>query len=154
MVDSFDIDTSTDKPDCVACTEAKLMHVPYKTSQDRFTKLGELIHVDLWGKYEKASIHGNWYYLLLIDDASRFVTVEFLKSKSQAVQKIKDYMMHLMSHRMSPCAICMDHSTEFVNENLRSWCRSKGIRYQMTAPYSPSQNRVTERMNQTLKELS
>ena len=48
----------------------------------------------------------------------------------------------------------MDCGTEFVNEDLRTWCHSKGIRYQMTAPHSPSQNRVAEQMNRMLEELS
>ena len=82
------------------------------------------------------------------------VAVEFLKSKCQATQNIKDYMTHLMVCGMSPCAIHMDCSMEFVNEDLLTWCHSKGIRYQMMAPYSPLQNGVAERMNRTLEELS
>ena len=154
MVDGLNVDTSTDKPDCVACTEAKLACAPYSPTVKRFTKPGELVHVDLWGKYNKASIHGNSYYLLLVDDASRFVTVEFLKSKRQVGQRIKDYVTHLMARGLSPCVIRMDRGTEFVNEDLHTWCHSKGIRYQMTAPHSPSQNGVAERMNRTLEELS
>ena len=130
------------------------MRAPYGSSSERFTKPGELIHVDLWGKYDKSSIHGNLYYLLLVDDASHFVTVEFLKTKRQATQNIKGCMTHLTAHGMPPCAIRMDHGTEFVNEDLRTWCYSKGIRYQMTAPYSPSQNGIAEQMNRTLEELS
>ena len=113
MVDGLDVDMSTDKPDCVACTEAKLAHTPYSPTVERFTKPGELVHVDLWGKYDKASIHGNSYYLLLVDDASCFVTVEFLKSKCQAGQRIKDYVTHLMACGLSPCTIRMDRGTEF-----------------------------------------
>ena len=154
MVDNFNVDTSSDKPDCMACTEAKLTVTPYASLNKRFTKPGELIHVDLWGKYDKTSIHGNTYYLLLVDDASRFVTVEFLKSKRQAGQYIKDHATHLIAHGMSPCAIRIDRGTEFINEDLQMWCHSKGIRYQMTAPYLPSQNGVAERMNRTLEELS
>ena len=48
----------------------------------------------------------------------------------------------------------MDRGTEFVNEPLKSWCDSRGIRLQLTAPYSPSQNGVAERMNRTLVELA
>ena len=81
MVDDLIIDTSTDKPNCVACTEAKLTCAPYGSSSKRFMKPGELIHVDFWEKYNKSSIHGNLYYLLLVNDTSRFVTVEFLKTK-------------------------------------------------------------------------
>jgi Integrase core domain len=154
IVNGFDVDMSTDKPDCVACTEAKLTVKPYGPSGKSFTKPGKLTHVDLWGKYDKASIHGNSYYLLLVDNASRFTSVEFLKLKHQAVQFIKNYMTHLMACGMLPCAICMDRGTEFVNEYLQTWCHSKGIRYQMTAPHSPSQNSIAECMNRMLEELS
>ena len=84
LVDGFVVDLSTEKPDCVACTEAKMTVTPYGPSAKRYTKVRELMHVDLWGKYDKALIHGNYYYLLLVDDASQYTTVVFLKGKNQA----------------------------------------------------------------------
>jgi len=48
----------------------------------------------------------------------------------------------------------VDRGKEFVNETLLSWCREHGIEINMTAPYSPSQNGVAERMNRTLVELA
>ena len=154
LVDGIQVDTKSPKPDCIACTEAKLFEAPYGPTSHTETKIRELTHVDLWGKYDIRSIHGNQYYLLLIDDAARHITVEFLKRKSQAVQKVKDYMMYLKARGASPCAICMDRGTEFVNEDLWTWTQSQGIQLQMTAPYSPSQNSVAERMNRTLIELA
>ena len=112
------------------------------------------MHVNLWGKYDIKSINGNQYYLLLIDNAARHITVEFLKKKSQATQKIKDYIIYLKARGTSPCAICMDYGTEFVNDDLHTWTQTQGIQLQMTALYSPSQNGVTECMNCTLVELA
>ena len=112
------------------------------------------MHLDLWGKYDIASIHSNRYYLLLVDDATRYVTVEFLKSKSKAVRKIIEYLMHLKVLGHTPQAIRMDRGTEFLNDELREWCRSEGVHFELTAPYSPSQNGVAEHMNRTLIELS
>ena len=34
------------------------------------------------------------------------------------------------------------------------WCHDHGIEVQMTAPYSPSQNGVAERMNRMLVEIA
>ena len=62
--------------------------------------------------------------------------------------------MHLKTHKKNPCAIHIDHGKEFVNENLQNWCNEQGIDIQMTAPYSPLQNGVMERMNHTLIELA
>ena len=41
-----------------------------------------------------------------------------------------------------------------MNEQLSAWCQEKGIDIQLTAPYSPSQNGVAERINRTLVELA
>src|SRR5260221_10460468 len=108
LVDGFEVDLTSPKPDCVACTEAKLTVAPHGPSSKRLTKPGELTHVDLSGKYDKNSINGNKYYLLLVDDASRYTTVDFLKKKNQAAQHIKDYMTHQIARGKSPCAIRMD----------------------------------------------
>ena len=86
---------------------------------------------------------------MLIDDASRHITIEFLKMKTQATQKVKDYITYLEARGVSPCAIKMDWGTEFLNKNLQSW----GMELQLTAPYSPPQNGMAEWMNHMLVEL-
>jgi len=65
-----------------------------------------------------------------------------------------DYMTYLKARGKTPYAIRADRGTEFINETLREWCNSQGIKLQVTAPYSPSQNGVAERMNRTLVELA
>jgi hypothetical protein len=79
LVDGIQVDTKSLKLDYIPCMEAKLFEAPYSPAIGTETKVGELMHVDLWGKYDIKSIHGNQYYLLLIDDAARHITVEFLK---------------------------------------------------------------------------
>ena len=115
------MDMKSPKLDCIPCIEAKLFKAPYDPASGAETKIGELTHVDLWGKYDIKSIHGNQYYLLLIDDTTRHITIEFLRKKNQATQKVKDYIMYLKARCASPYAICLDHSTEFVNEDLQTW---------------------------------
>ena len=98
--------------------EAKLHEAPYGPTTKKFTQPGELTHVDLWGKYDVASIHSNSYYLLIVDDASWYTTVKFLKAKSEATDKIKYYFAYLTARDRKPCALRMDRGTEFVNEDL------------------------------------
>ena len=142
------------KLDCVACMEAKLSESPYGPMLGCPTKPGKLTHMGLWGKYDVASINGNQYYLLMVDDAACYITVKFLKTKDQAAQKVMDYMTYLKVQGKTPCAIHANRGTEFVNETLRGWCNSQGIELQVTVPYSPLQNRVAEQMNCMLVELA
>jgi len=147
LVDGLHIDLRSSKPDCIACMEAKLFEAPYGPASARDTKVGELMHTDLWGKYDKRSINGNQYYLLLVNNTARHITIEFLKRKDESAQKVKNYIAYLKARGASLCAIQMDRGTEFLNENLKSWCHAEGIQLQMTAPYSPSQNGIAEQMN-------
>ena len=153
MVDGLTIDISSIKPDCEICIQAKQTIKPFDGKSRRNTKAGELTHIDLWGKYEIASIHGNQYYILFIDDATRYVTVHFLKRKDEAAKQVKEYLTYLKTQEKFPKAIRIDRGSEFLNQNLKPWFNENGLEIQTTAPYSPSQNGVAERMNRTLVEL-
>jgi hypothetical protein len=132
------------KPDCGPCTQAKLAHGPFPSTATRTDKIGILTHIDLWGKYQIQSIHGNQYYILFVNDYSRYVTVQFLKGKNQAIQHIRDYITHLSVRDFAPQALRIDCGTEFINNESKQWCNGRGIEIQSTAPYSPSQNGVAE----------
>ncbi|CAI7809410.1 unnamed protein product, partial [Closterium sp. NIES-53] len=59
------------------------------------------------------------YFLLVVDDYSRYTTVFPLRSK--------------------------DRGGEFSSDLLRAFCRSEGIRQTFTLPASPQQNGIAER---------
>ena len=130
------------------------MEEPFNQTANRVTKPGELTHIDLWGKYCVESINGNQYYIVFVDDAGWFTTVNFLKAKSEAVQKVKNYLMHLKTQGKSPKAVCFDCGKEILNKELESWCAEQGIEIQTMALYSPSQNGIAEWMNHTIVELA
>src|SRR6185312_8038761 len=45
-----------------------------------------------------------------------------------------------------------DNGGEYLSRTFATFCKSKGIQQQTTAPYSPQQNGVAERVNRTLVE--
>ena len=45
-----------------------------------------------------------------------------------------------------------DNGGEFKLDEFVKFCRERGIRREYTAPYSPEQNRIAERMNRTIQE--
>src|SRR6266850_1421393 len=118
------------------------------------TTPGELTHIDLWGKYPVTSIHRNQYYILIVDDSTRHVTMNFLKLKSQAPKHIQNYLTHLTTQNKQLHAIRVDRSSKFLNAELEKWCWEHGIHIEVTVPYSPLQNGVAEHMNCTLVEFA
>jgi transposase InsO family protein len=141
---------------CEACIQAKQAHRPFpKEAENRTTIAGERIMGDVWGPARVESI-GKWkYYLSLTDDAKRYVTTLFLKTKDQAGSRIKEHVnMIEKQYTRLPKYLRFDNGKELVNEGLKKWAAEKGIIIETTAPYSPSQNGVAERFNRTLLELA
>ena len=60
----------------------------------------------------------------------------------------------MINQGRKPKAIRVDWGKEFLSDQLKDWCEEHRIEIQLTAPYSPSQNGIAERMNQTLVELA
>jgi hypothetical protein len=69
LVDGFDVDACTPKPDCIACIEGKLTIKPFKKLATCTQEVRQLTYIDLWGKYDRTSIHRQQYYILFVDDA-------------------------------------------------------------------------------------
>jgi hypothetical protein len=53
----------------------------------------KLVHGDLCGPISPATPSGNAYFLLLVDDHSRYMWVSMLVSKNQAAAMIKEYQV-------------------------------------------------------------
>ena len=116
---------------------------------------GEWIMGDVWGPARVESI-GKWkYYISLTDDAKRYVTMLFLRTKDQAQSRIKEHV-NMIENKYSQLTkyLWFNNGKKLVNEELRRWPAGKGIIIKTTAPYSPSQNGVAERFNHTLLELA
>ena len=77
------------------------------------------------------------------------------KGKGEAFGRIAGYFAEVeRKFGKTPRWIRMDNGKEMVNEQLTALCAAKGIEIQPTAPYSPSQNGVAERLNRTLLEAA
>ncbi|KAJ3525781.1 hypothetical protein NMY22_g10432 [Coprinellus aureogranulatus] len=156
IVSGFEVDESSiPSPTCTSCWGAKLTHQPFpKKAEERSRIPGEGYHCDVWGPIKTTSIWGYCYYISFTDDATRSVRLHFMKSKEEAVGWIEKHIVMVEQKLKRPPAwIRFDNGKELVNEKSKALCAGKGIEIHTTAPYSPSQNGVAERLNRTLLDL-
>lgn len=57
-------------------------------------------------------------------------------------------------HNLKVSKISTDHGKKFENSNFASFCEKKGITHEFSAPKTPQQNEIAERMNRTLQETA
>ncbi|KAI3802038.1 hypothetical protein L1987_30161 [Smallanthus sonchifolius] len=111
--------------------------------------------MDLFGPVSVMSLGRKSYCLVVTDDFSRFTWVFFLAKKDETPEILKTYLLQIENlFSLSVKTIRSDHGTEFKNATLDSFCESKGISRQFSAPRTPQQNGVAERRNRTLIEAA
>ena len=113
----------------------------------------ELVHSDVCGPMHTESIGGRKYFVTFIDDYSRCCAVYFVRHKSEVLDKFKEFeaiTTNECGHRIGTLRI--DNGGEYLSAEFKTYLKSKGIRHQLSVPYSPEQNGVAERMNRTLIE--
>jgi len=146
------IDGSRTNPTCVSCIAAKQTRTPNSSPATRTTTAPlQLIHTDLAGPMKTTSLGGARYYVLFIDDYSRYTVIYILRQKSETFAKFREYKALVENyHDTKIKALRSDNGGEYTSIQFTKFMRESGISHEKTAPYSPEQNGVSERANRTL----
>jgi len=122
LVDGLTIDKSSiASSTCESCIQAKQAHHPFPKEAEHYSKIaGERIVGNVWGPVHVQSI-GRWsYYVSFLDDAKQLSTVLFLKRKSDAFQRIREYGAIVeQKFGKPPRYMCFDNGRELVNPEIR-----------------------------------
>ncbi|CAK1596097.1 unnamed protein product [Parnassius mnemosyne] len=96
---------------------------------------------------------GAKYILFLTDDYSRKSWVYLLQEKNQVMSRFIDFKNLLEKHTGANIkCLRTDGGGEYCNDRFKCFLKSQGIIHQITVPYCPQQNGVSERLNRTLLE--
>ncbi|CAB4299476.1 unnamed protein product [Prunus armeniaca] len=78
----LDQSTIDKEPCCVTCRLAKQPALPFNNSATSSSAPFDLVHSDIWGKAPISSMGGALYYVLFVDDYSRYTWIYLLRSRS------------------------------------------------------------------------
>lgn len=89
----------------------------------------EPVHGDLCGPISPSTPVGNKYFLLVVDDYSRYMWVVLLKSKDEALQAFKKMKVAAEVEADAKLkALRMNRESEFVSNKFTAYCEEMGIR--------------------------
>ena len=155
LVAGFDYEPKKESSFSEPCVGGKQSTLPFpKTGGERSDELLGIFHSDVCGKIETKPLSGAEYFLTFINDKSRFVWVYTLKHKSEIFEKFTDWKsMVEKSSGMKVKVQRTDHGGEHTSKEFEQYLKKQGTQHELTAPKTPQQHGVAERMNRTLVEI-
>lgn len=91
------------------------------------------------------------YFLLMVDDRTKYMWMVMLKTKDGAAAAIKEVRNRAQAKSgLKLGTLQIDRGGEFTAAVFAEYCVEEGVCRHLTAPYSPQQNDVVECRNGTV----
>ncbi|CAI5468677.1 unnamed protein product [Closterium sp. Yama58-4] len=139
-------------PPCLPCVEGQQRAAPHSSSFPPTTAPLQTLHMDVWGPARVRGQGQERYFLIVVDDYSRYTTVFPLRTKGEVpavlIPWISRARLQLGERYRSDFPVLRLHSDrggEFSSDLLAAYCAEHGIEQSFTLPASPQQNGVAER---------
>ena len=115
----------------------------------------QLVYTEVCGPMQTQSLGGSHYFITFVDDYSRYSRSYFMKHKSEALDKFKEFKAIAENESATKIkALRADRGGEYISQEFTSNLKQYGIQADSTAAYSPQQNGVAERLNRTFSEAA
>ncbi|CAI7781678.1 unnamed protein product [Closterium sp. NIES-54] len=139
-------------PTCVPCVKGRQRAAPHSSLFPPTEAPLQTLHTDVWGPAHVRGQCHERYFLLVVDDYSRYTTVFPLRSKGEVTEVLINWicgarrqLSESFGSDLPVLRLHSDRGGEFSSDLLRAFCRLEGIRQTFTLPASPQQNGIAER---------
>ncbi|CAI7860991.1 unnamed protein product, partial [Closterium sp. NIES-53] len=121
----------------------------------------QTLHMDVWGPARVSGQGRERYFLLVVDDYTRYTTVFPLRSKGEVpdvlipwIRAVRLQLHERFRQDLPLMRLHSDRGGEFSSDLLRDFCRGEGILQSFTLPASPQQNGIAERRVGLVMEIA
>ncbi|CAI7786569.1 unnamed protein product [Closterium sp. NIES-54] len=136
-------------PPCLPCVEGRQRAAPHSSSFPPTTAPLQTLHMDEWGPARVSGQGRERYFLLVVDDYSRYTTVFPLLSKGEVsavlipwILIVRLQLRERFDQDLPVLRLHSDRGGEFSSDLLREFCRGEGITQSFTLSDSPQQNGI------------
>ncbi|CAI7850141.1 unnamed protein product, partial [Closterium sp. NIES-54] len=139
-------------PTCVPCVEGRERTAPHSSEFPPTEAPQQTLHMDVWSPARVRGQGHERYFLLVVDDYSRYTMVILLRSKGDVTEVLIDWiraarlqLKEIFGSDFLVLRLHSDRGGEFSSARLGAFCRAQGIRQTFTLLASPQQNGIAER---------
>ncbi|WVZ02011.1 hypothetical protein V8G54_022817 [Vigna mungo] len=140
---------------CEGCAAGKQTRSIFKRyTYKRAVQVLNVIHADVCGPFDVLSLGGNRYFLFFVDEFSRKLWIYLLKEKKEIYTCFVQFCC--MAERQSGHQVKIirtDGGGKFNSIDMSVYCADKGIKHEVTVPYTPQHNGLAERRNRMILDM-
>ncbi|CAI7933372.1 unnamed protein product, partial [Closterium sp. NIES-54] len=131
---------------CTPCVEGLQRAAPHSSSFPPTMNPFQTLHLDVRGPSPVLGPREERYFLIVVDDYSRYTTVFPLRRKSDVPTALKSWLL-ARGGAQGLCGLHLhsDRGGEFSSTRVETFCQGRGIIQSYTLPNAPQQNGVAER---------
>ncbi|CAI7784790.1 unnamed protein product, partial [Closterium sp. NIES-53] len=148
-------------PPCLPCVEGRQRAAPHSSSFPPTTAPLQTLHMDIWGPARVSGQGRERYFLLVVDDYTRYTMVFPLRSKGKvpdvlipSIRAVRLQLRERFGQNLPVLRLYSDRGGEFSSDLLRDFCRGEGITQSFMLPASPQQNEIAEHRIGLVKEVA
>ena len=140
---------------CDICTATKATRLPFPVSSSMAEHPFDLVHTDLSGIIRVGNVENVNYFLLFVDDRSRFISVFLVGRKYQVARCYEEYSnwVRVQFGKTIKC-LRSDNGTEFKNAKMQDLTKLLGTEREFTAHGNPQQNSRAERPMRSIDAIA
>ncbi|CAI7892084.1 unnamed protein product [Closterium sp. NIES-53] len=136
-------------PPCLPCLEGRQHAAPHSFEFPSATAPLQTLHMDVWSPASVGGTDQERYFLLVVDDYTRYTTVFPLRHKADVsgvlipwIRATRHQLRERFSRDFSVLRLHSDRGGEFSSDLLAEFCQDEGIVQSFTLPASLRQNKI------------
>ena len=140
---------------CTKCQFGKRFRGQFKSSKSKAESVLDLVHFDVCGPLSTESIGGSKYFITFLNFNSHYAFIYFMRGKDEVADKLIKFINFVTNQSGKNLKVLRsDGAKENTTRSINSFLESKGIKHEISCPYTPEQNDKAERLNRTLEEIA
>ena len=129
-----------------ACLQGKSVCLPFSSSQCVSTMPLQLIHCDIWGPTPRLTFASCQYFIIFVDNYTRFTMIYPLTQKSQALHYFRIFKTLTENHSSTTVKTFQcDGALELTKGPFAHYLTTHGISYHISCSHTPQHNGLAER---------
>ena len=113
-----------------------------------------IVHSNVCGPIDTPSLGGNRYFLTFVDEFTKKNWIYLLKEKGAVFSLfVKFCTLVERQYELKLKILRTNGRGEYNSKEFKELCEAKGIKHEVTAPYTPQHNGLVEKRNMTLLDM-